>query len=121
MTVFKYGNFETEIDTADLDFMEKFEEKSLALEKDTDKVNKQGKRSEFIRAMCNLAFAYFDSLFGEGTADLMFDGKFNLRMCDGAMFALADAIETDQKEYNDEVKAGLSKRTGNRQQRRAKK
>ena len=121
MTIFKFGQFETEIDTSDFEFMEKFETKSIELYAATNKVQKEGRRSEIIKKMCELGFAYFDDLFGAGTAQLLFEGKINMRLCDGAMYALAEAIAEDQRIYNDEVKAEMSKYTGNRQQRRKKK
>lgn len=119
--LFKFGNFECEIDTSDCGFMELFETKSLELAEASEKTQKDGKRSDVIKAMSALSFSYFDALFGEGTAALMFGDKVNLRLCDAAMFALCDAIMEDQKAYNNEVKASLASRQGNRAQRRQKK
>lgn len=121
MTVFTFGNFETEIDTADCDFMERFEAKSLQLEEKTKKVNQKGLHSEVIRQMCALAFSYFDDLFGEGTAQLLFNDKNNMRLCDAAMFALAEAVKKDKKAYNDEVSAKLTRLAGTNQKKRKKK
>lgn len=121
MQTFKFGDFETKIDTADADFMERFEEESEAVAKETEKLEKTGKRSEFIRKSCGCAFAYFDRLFGEGTYQLMFGDTVNMRMCDSALYALYDVIEADRKEYNEEVKLGISNRVGNRNSRRAAK
>ena len=118
MAVFKFGNFETEIDTSDFGFMEKFETCSIALSEKMGKVDKAGTRSNAIKQTCKLAFGYFNELFGEGTDRLMFGDSTNMRICDQAMFALAAAIEEDSKAYESEVKAGLSKYTGNREQRR---
>lgn len=118
MAVFKFGNFEADIDTSDYEFMQKFETYSIKLGKDEEKVDKTGMRSEAIRQICALTFQYFNDLFGEGTDRLLFGSATNLRMCDQAIFALASAIEEDKKAYDMEVKAGVSKYSGNRAQRR---
>ena len=125
MQTFKFGDIETKIDTADADFMERFEEESEAVAKESEKIEKElektGKRSEFIRKSCGCAFAYFDRLFGEGTYQLMFGDTVNMRMCNSALYALFDTVEADQKEYNEEVRLGISNRVGNRSGRRAAK
>lgn len=125
MQTFKFGDFETKIDTTDADFMERLEEESEAVAKESGAVEKEfkktGKRSEFIRKSCGCAFAYFDRLFGEGTYRLMFGDTVNMRMCDSALLALFDAVEADQKEYNEEVKLVTSNRTGSRSSRRTAK
>lgn len=125
MQTFKFGDFETKIDIADADFMERFEEESEAVAKESEKVEKEfektGKRSEFIRKSCGCAFAYFDRLFGDGTYQLMFGNTVNMRMCNSALYALFDTVEADQKEYNEEVRLGISNRVGNRSGRLAAK
>ena len=118
MAGFKFGNFETDVDIADYDFMQRFETLSIKVSKDMEKVDKTGMRSEAILQLCTLAFQYFNDLFGEGTDKKMFGNNTNLRVCNQAIFALADAIEADKKAYDTEVKAGVVKYTGNRAQRR---
>lgn len=121
MATFKFGNFETEIDTSDFDFMQAFETHAEETVTAIGKINQEGKRSEAIKTISNLHFAFFDALFGEGTSEQLFDGRVNMRLCDQAMSALGDAIIEDQKAYSDETAAIASKYAGNRQARRAKK
>lgn len=121
MATFKFGNFETEIDTSDFDFMQTFEARCMETAAEVGKVSQEGKRSETIKAISDIYFAFFDALFGEGTSERLFNGRVNMRLCDQAMSALGDAIIEDQKAYSDETMAIVSKYAGNRQTRRAKK
>lgn len=112
MAKFTFGNFKAGVDATDLAFMERFEQKTLQLDEDVKQLPAEGASSVYIRSMYALYTAYFDALFGEGAAQKMFGGRVNLRLCDDAMFALADAIRADQAAYNNEARARLAARSG---------
>lgn len=67
MATFKFGNFETEIDTSNFDFMQTFETRCMETATEVGKVSQEGKRSETIEAISDIYFAFFDTPFGEGT------------------------------------------------------
>lgn len=112
MKKFTFGDFTAEIDTADADFMERFETESVLAAEEQAKTERTGKRSEVIRKLCACTFAYFERLFGESASRLMFGDTVNLRNCDSALLALYEAVKEDQEQYNCEAKKRLALLTG---------
>ena len=117
--VFKYGDFEGIIDTSDYIFMEKLEAAQAALDADTD-LTGLDTESARIKKVILAAGNFFDTLFGEGTANKAFGATTSMDATLNAMTALSAAIKeqsaTSVKTYN-----ALGKYKPNRAQRRAKK
>ena len=67
-----------------------------------------------IREQCELIFECFDELFGEGTAQRVFGGKTNLRLCLQAFTELMTQANRQVANVSDSVKPY----TANRAQRR---
>ena len=69
-----------DIDIADADVAENYEEAMSMLSKATQ-YNESATRSQVIRQCCNAVFSMFDKIFGCGTAQKVFGGKTNLNIC----------------------------------------
>ena len=78
MSQWKFGDFETEIDFTDADFLERLEEAQEQLDREGKEVPKVGKNSEIIRQQVACFARFFDTLFGEGTSSQMYGGKASL-------------------------------------------
>ena len=81
MSLFKFGDFETEVDFTDADFLTDLEYAQEKLSEDAAKVPKTGKTAELFRAQCQCYFNFFDYLFGEGTHEAMFQGRTSYKLC----------------------------------------
>ena len=64
MSLFKFGDFEAEVDFTDADFLTDLEYAQEKLSEDVAKVPKTGKTAELFRAQCQCYFNFFDYLFG---------------------------------------------------------
>ena len=117
---YEFGKFSAEIDATDLAFTERFEALAGALSVRIQKLGKDGKRSEIIRGVFQAHVEFFEQLFGEGTADLLFGDTVNLRQCDAALLALAKVVQADDQRYASEAKAGAAAISGNRASKRGK-
>lgn len=116
MSQWKFGDFETEIDFTDADFMEKLEAAQEQLDRESREVAKVGKTSDIIREQVACFARFFDTLFGEGTSRLLYGGKTSLEL---AMKSCEDFAQFGAREDKriDNV-YGKYKVNGNRQQRR---
>lgn len=72
-TTWKINGLELHLDIEDADTAEKYETAMDQLESDFPK-DKSGGTSAYIRAYCRAFRALYDTLFGDGTADQIFDG-----------------------------------------------
>ena len=81
MSLFKFGDFEAEVDFTDADFLTDLEYAQEKLSEDVAKVPKTGKTAELFRAQCQCYFNFFDYLFGEGTHEAMFQGRTSYALC----------------------------------------
>lgn len=110
------NDVELEFDAMDLDTMTKFE---AELQKIQDLKNqpKPDTASGTIRQICDAVFAFFDAVWGPGTAQKVTGGKYNMRICMDAFAAVIDQAKEQQAQYA----ATLNAYTPNRAQRRAKK
>ncbi len=75
---YKFNNFETEIDNTDVDFLEKYLTEMSKLgeaAKEMDAATENGDAVASFRIGCEAVDRLFNSLFGEGSAEKMFDGK----------------------------------------------
>ena len=58
MSLFKFGDFETEVDFTDADFLTDLEYAQEKLSEDAAKVPKTGKTAELFRAQCQCYFNF---------------------------------------------------------------
>ncbi len=69
-------------DFDDLESMESYEAIFKNMDKKTSEMKNCKTRAEGIKVYCDAFFEAFDCLFGEGTADKLFQGKYNMKTCD---------------------------------------
>ncbi len=76
---------EYELDLFDVDVMEHYEtatlnsaKKMIEMGKSKDKCQKL---SDVMKIGCDIIFDFFDNVFGKGTAENIFDGKRNYKLC----------------------------------------
>lgn len=80
MSLWKFGEFEKDIDFTDADFLEKLESAQEQLDRESGEVAKVGKTSDIIREQFACFVHFFDTLFGEGTSRLMYGDRTSLEL-----------------------------------------
>ena len=103
MSQWKFNNFETDIDFADADFMEKFEDSYQKMVEESEKAPKIGRVSEITRAQCKVFDDFYDRLFGDEASTKMFLGKNSMDMRVQAANSLFDFRNSEQSRYNNMV------------------
>lgn len=119
MSLFKFGNFEKDIDFADVDFLERLEKAKRLMTEDAKQVPKTGKTANIVRAQCKCYFNFFDRVFGEKTHETMFDGRTSLNLCLDAIDALLSFENSEAAKLNERYSDYTVRHHGNRQQKRA--
>lgn len=100
--MFKVNGYEVEYNFLDVESREYFEEEFL---KTSDIVEKSVKgvdeksAATLMRECCEAVWTFIDNLFGEGTADAMFEGKL---LYDKCLLAIAD-ITLEAKRQDEEI------------------
>ena len=130
MGSFKFGDFQSDIDTQEYEFQLKIESDYANMTAEIEKIKSEN-RSDYIKGYCRAVFSFFNAVFGEGTDKKMFGDKTNMRICDDAIYSFSIALADDMKEYQEhsleQVEAinktfnALDTAKNNRTQRRAKK
>lgn len=118
MSLFKFGDLETEIDFTDVDFLENLDEAKKRLQEEARDVPKTGKTADIIRAQCQCYFNFFDSVIEEKAHEKMFQGKTSLRLCLDAVDDLLAYEQSEAKSLNAKYEKYNVQQHGNRQQRR---
>lgn len=113
----KINNIELEdIDLMDADTMEVVEDIINNIKAESERISKIKSYAEMIREQCNYVSDCFDRLFGEGTGELIFEGKSNMRVAVCAFDELMQIINSQREEAEKE----FSKYSPNRATRRGK-
>lgn len=100
MSLWKWNDVELEVDMEDADFQEKYEnafEKMGVTEKELQKI---GSMSQITRNYCRMFYQLFDDIFGEGTGEKLFKGKYNARQVDEAYLSFIDHCKREVDEAN---------------------
>lgn len=107
-----------DLDTADADVLESYENAMDSLAEKMKVVSKNGKKgSQMIREECHIIFETFNEIFGEGTDRKVFGDKTNLMVCIDALEQLKSNVkEIDRK--NAQKVTSIYALEQNRQQRR---
>ena len=71
MSLFKFGDFEAEVDFTDADFLTDLEYAQEKLSEDAAKVPKTGKTAELFRAQCQCYLTF----------SIIFSGKERMKLC----------------------------------------
>lgn len=110
---------ELEFDAYDADQVERIEKISSKI--DEIDIPENTPWSQIIRIRCEGIFNFFDTVFGEGTAYKVFEGKSNLTKCNLILAEFLDQVGEEIKKTNEEMDKRFKKFSPNRAQRRAKK
>ena len=121
MSLWKFEDFEAEIDLTDVDVVETLE---LAQEKISDefkKVPADGKASEICKAQIRCFTVFFDTIFGDGTTEKIMQGKRSLGKCLEAADSFYSFVGAENKNIGEAYDKYRVQNRGNRQQRRYQK
>lgn len=121
MSLWKFEDFEAEIDLTDVDVVETLE---LAQEKISDefkKVPADGKTSEIYKSQIRCFTVFFDTIFGDGTTEKIMQGKRNLGKCLEAADSFYSFVGAENKNIGEAYDKYRVQNRGNRQQRRYQK
>ena len=121
MSLWKFEDFEAEIDLTDVDVVETLE---LAQEKISDefkKVPADGKTSEIYKAQIRCFTVFFDTIFGDGTTEKIMQGKRSLGKCLEAADSFYSFVGAENKNIGEAYDKYRVQNRGNRQQRRCQK
>lgn len=119
MSQWKFGNFETEIDFTDVDFLDRIDEGKQLMQEAENHVLKVGKNSDIIRSQCEVFYAFFDHVFGRDAREAMFEGKTSLMLCVKASESLSEFEKQEANRIDSMYGKYEVQNHGNRQQRRA--
>ena len=97
MSLWKFGNFEAEVDFTDADFLDVLEEAKAEMFEAGKKVPITGKQSDIIRAQCACFYVFFDTLFGDGAGERILCGKNSIKLCTEAAESLLDFETAETK------------------------
>lgn len=131
MSLWKFGDFETDVDFTDADFLDAIEDAKAAMHEEQKNVPVVGKNSDIIRARCACFYVFFDTLFGEGAGERILRGKNSIMLCNEAAESLLDFETAETKKLDDKYDKYVPNQnttqqfphpqpqsSGNRQQRR---
>lgn len=93
---------EFDFDFYEADSLELYEQENERVSIDIKEPTQyEGKRtSESIRIQCGIIDKFFDNMFGEGTAQKLFNGRANLRIHMEAFAQMADAAHESRRELD---------------------
>lgn len=117
MSLWKFGNFEADVDFTDVDFLDAIERAYDILEEDAKRLPVDGRPSAIARAQIECYDRFFENIFGEGVCNQMFDSMSLERRLD-AVEQLAKFREKEDSRFNDRV-SGYTVKKPNRAERRA--
>lgn len=118
MSLWKFNDFEAEVDFADADFIETLEEAQAQLEKDVLAVPTVGKVSDILRAQVDCYAKFFDSLFGNGASNIIAEGRCSVALYIEATNSLFEFYNSENVRYTNIGNKYIPRSGGNRQQRR---
>lgn len=104
---FVFNNVELEADFSNLETVESYEKALVNLAKLDGR--KFSRWSEAIRCECVMVNEAFDMIFGEGSADKLFQGKMNREVSYHALSDLIDYAEKSRMLADEEIRKYASK------------
>lgn len=118
MSLWKFNDFEAEVDFADADFIETLEEAQAQLEKDVLAVPTVGKVSDILRAQVDCYAKFFDSLFGNGASNIIAEGRCSVTPYIEAANSLFEFYNSENVRCTNIGNKYIPRSGGNRQQYR---
>lgn len=82
---------EIEIDLLDADTLEKY---GKAIEPLRKTIELNGDNAiVYVKSFCKVVYDFFDTLLGEGSAQMIFDGKQNMKLCNDCILKCISSCE----------------------------
>lgn len=108
------------LDLSDADVMERYEDAFEAMKKDEEAIPRDGKASAQIRGYCRMYRNLYDRVFGEGTAERIFDGQpVNSEVYESVFDSFLTFVSTQTEGIARRRTEFFSKYSPNRAQKRA--
>ena len=119
--IWEINGLSLELDLEDVETLERYEDAFAEMAEKEKSIPKDGKKSEIIRAYCELYHHLYDRLFGEGTSDKIFAGvRLNAEAYDNVYFSFLEFAHNQVTLSSErKAKALMRYKPQNRQQRRA--
>lgn len=114
MSLWKFGDFEKEIDFTDADFLDALDDAKANMAEELKKVPKVGKNSDIIRAQVQCYRTFFDTLFGAGAGEAILEGKTSLEVCLRAASSLVAFEDNESHRIDSQYSKYYVKNHGNR-------
>lgn len=118
MSQWKWNGVELEVDMEDYDFLTKYNDAFIKLDVEEKEIQKIGAKPELLKAYCDLFYHLFDNIFGNGTAEKLFDSKRNARICEDCYDSFINHCSEQTIESNKRRSIYMNKYKPNREQRR---
>ena len=119
--VFKYNDANFEVDFNDADFFERYWDCCEKLGKQEEELKKGKNDRGFMRKYCEMFYTFFDGLFGDGSGQIIYRGKYNASECEKVYMQFIRFCGKEVEQFNQDRIAFAHKNNGpamNRQQRR---
>lgn len=121
LTTWEINGLNLELDIEDYNDNVKYRNAFAVMDKEEKALQKDGDRGEFIKRYCLMYYHLYDNIFGEGTGERIFNGKFNSRICDEIYDSFLGFVRAQTEEAQKRKSEFASRYTPNRAARRAKK
>lgn len=82
LTKWEVNGLVFELDLEDYDDARRYEEAFSKLSIKESEIQKDGMLTDKMKAYCDLYYTLFDDLFGAGSGQKIFNGKYNTRVCE---------------------------------------
>ena len=119
--IWKINGLELELDINDYETAGKYKEALALMAEEEKALSKDGEMTDIIKTYALLFYNLFDRLFGEGTGDKIFGGKYNTRICDEVYDSFLAFVNRQTVEAQAFRAALVNKYRPNRAARRAQK
>lgn len=100
MSLWKWNDLELEVDMEDVDFQERYEKAFKRMEASEKEMQSVGTLSEITKKYCDLFWNLFDDIFGDGTANKLFEGKKHAGLCEEVYESFIDYCKNQVKDIN---------------------
>lgn len=96
--IWEINGLSLELDMEDYETSKNYMKAFEAMSEEEKQVKKDGNVDDYVKNYCLLFWNLYDRLFGEGTAEKIFGGKYNCRVCDEVYMDFLDFVKTQQTE-----------------------
>lgn len=100
MSLWKYNDVELEISLSNVKFQKRYEAALKAMEKKEAEIQKAVTLTDVSEAYCMMFFNFFDTIFGAGTSDKLFNGEMDTFACNECYSSFIDACKQNITEIN---------------------